>query len=758
MKKIILSLFTFLFIFLVVGQQGDGGLPNALKDLNYKQIDQREFSKPDVEALRAEDEINDPQKNGPWRFGYNHYTSLNMSNSGTWIDYPNGDRIWMLLVKCEEALTVNLTLKDVKIPLGNELYVYNPDKSFILGKFTEYHLYNGELGTELIPGNTAVLEYYVPAANKNSEASLGVSIVTHGYRTANEFMTKAFGSSGSCNRNANCAEGAAWTNERNAAVMLVSGSSGFCSGSLINNTLNDGKPYVLTANHCYSNPASWIFRFNWQSTDCTNPSTSPTFQSLSGAVLRAKGSASDFCLVEITGGLAGGTVPTDYSPYFSGWDNSGVTPTMGVGIHHPSGDIKKISFENQPLISTTFGGGSPNTHWGVTGWDTGVTEGGSSGSPLYDQNHRIVGQLHGGASACGAPVLSDEYGKVSYSWLPSGSDCTNQLKCWLDPNNSGAVFIDGYDPSGSSAVALDAGLNNPQGVSGTFCVANVSPQVTISNSGTSPITQATITYGFDGQQNLTFNWSGNLTQWQTETITLPSASLSGGNHTFSAVVSSPNGGTDENALNNTISSSFTTVVNGETATLSFDLDCYGSETSWILADELTGNTLFSSSAYTDGSQGIVTQDFCLNTGCYLFILNDTYGDGLSGCSATNGANGSYQIVWNNLVAAELLDADANFGTQNIQSFCLPVLGLNELMKNDQIVIYPNPADDRIQLKLLGNNNLMNAQITSLSGQLVNSIQLSGQVAELNVSTLSSGCYLVKVTTSNGEITRPITIK
>ena len=110
------------------------------------------------------------------------------------------------------------------------------------------------------------------------------------------------------------------------------------------------------------------------------------------------------------------------------------------------------------------------------------------------------------------------------------------------------------------------------------------------------------------------------------------------------------------------------------------------------------------------------------------------------------------------MAAELLDADANFGSQNIQSFCLPVLGINELMKNDQIVIYPNPADDRIQLKLLGNNNLMNAQITSLSGQLVNSIQLSGQVAEWDVSTLSSGYYLEKVTTSNGEKTRPTTIK
>jgi hypothetical protein len=78
---------------------------------------------------------------------------------------------------------------------------------------------------------------------------------------------------------------------------LVSGSNGFCSGALINNTLNDGKPYVLTANHCYSDPTNWIFRFNWQSADCNNPAASPTFQSLSGAVLRSRRTPSDFCLV-----------------------------------------------------------------------------------------------------------------------------------------------------------------------------------------------------------------------------------------------------------------------------------------------------------------------------------------------------------------------------------------------------------------------------------------------------------------------------
>jgi len=93
-----------------------------------------------------------------------------------------------------------------------------------------------------------------------------------------------------------------------------------------------------------------IFRFNWQSADCNNPASSPTFQSLSGAVLRSRRTPSDFCLVEITGGLVGNTVPISYLPYFSGWNNADIAPTTSVSIHHPSGDIKKISFDDAPAV------------------------------------------------------------------------------------------------------------------------------------------------------------------------------------------------------------------------------------------------------------------------------------------------------------------------------------------------------------------------------------------------------------------------
>ena len=753
-KQITLSIFLFLYTF-SFSQQGDGGNPKST-DLILNSADLQEyiFESPVISVLQAEDLVTDAAGTGPWRFGFNNETNLTMENAGYWRILPNGGKIWRVRVTCENALTVNLTFANVAIPEGNELYVYNPKKDFILGKFTSYHLYEGELGTELIPGNSAIVEYYIPAQNAQIPAHLTITKVTHGYRTAAEFVEKAFGSSGSCNLNANCPEGAAWVNQRNSAVMLVSGSSGFCSGALINNTLNDGKPYVLTADHCYSNPATWIFRFNWQSVGCAN-GTNPTFQSLSGAVLRARAAASDFCLVEITGGLVGATVPAAYVPYFSGWDKTGIAPTSAVGIHHPAGDIKKISFEDQALISTTFGSCPANSHWGVTGWDLGVTEGGSSGSPLFDQNHRIIGQLHGGASACGASVLSDEYGKVSYSWNPAGSNSTNQLEIWLDPNSTGASFIDGYDPFGAPPLALDAGITNPIGVSGTICSAQVSPQITITNSGTNTLTSATINYGFNGVTNQTYAWSGSLNQWQTALVTLPTSNLTSGTNTFNAIVVNPNGATDENLLNNTTSSTFTTVVNGNNVTLNLNLDCWGSETTWELTN--TSNVvLYSGSGYANSQTPTpITQSFCLDYGCYNFKLMDSYGDGLNGSSCTNGP-GSYQILFSQAIIAELTEAQADFGASNTTNFCLN-LGLSENSSADAISVYPNPAGEYVTISA---NELLieKIELVNITGQVISSVHVASKQFKMDLSAMSSGVYFLKIYTENNSTTKQLVVK
>ena len=749
---------------MIFSQQGDGGLPKTFKEVvDYNKIDKRVFDEPNIAALKIEDSLTDNSGTAPWRFGFNNNTNINISNSGTWINLPNGDRIWQLVVVCKNALTINLTFSQTVIPTGNELYVYNPSKDFILGKFTASHLYNGELGTELVPGEMTIVEYFVP--KESSIGNVNICTVTHGYRTPNEFLLKAFGGSGACNVNVNCPVGAAWTLQRNSVVMLVSGSNGFCTGALINNTLNDGKPYVLTANHCYSNPANWIFRFQWESTSCINPSTSPTFQSLSGAVLRAQGTPSDFCLVEITGGLVNGTVPAAYTPYFSGWDNTETISPSAVCIHHPSGDIKKIAIENNALISTSFGGSPSNSHWGVLSWDLGVTEPGSSGSPLFNQNRRIIGQLHGGASACGASVLSDEYGKVSVSWNPAGSTTSGQLKHWLDPNNTNASFIDGYDPSNAPTITLDAGLSNSTFIQTSLCGTNYIPNVTISNGGSQTVTTAVISYSIDGGTAQNYNWNGSLAQFQTQVINLPPVQLLPGNHTFSATVSQVNNGVDELSVNNATNTQFlVTAINQTSNLLKVTLltDNYSSETYMeVLSSNGTvvwfqGNESFAGTYGTNNTPGPTdpTSPLLDNTtynwdvplslnDCYTFKIYDYYGDGLSGFIA----DGSLSLANHNNINFYTLSIP-NFGAElGIVFKNISTIGLVE-SENQELNVFPNPANDLLFINLP--SSAKQISIVDIYGKLIYSEPALLDSHELKISSLASGTYWLKVDLTNGR--------
>lgn len=746
--------FTILFSLITVlafsQRQGNGGVPKSFKyEQLYKTIDQHTFPRPNIETLRTEDALIDHTGTAPWRFGFNNFTSLNLSSSGTWFDLDNGDRIWFLKLTCEQALTVNLTFKNTEIPEGNELYIFNETRDFILGKFKQEHIYNGQLGTELVPGNTVIIEYFVRKGNSIGKVEL--STVTHGYRTADEFQAKAFGGSGACNMNVNCPDGLPWQQERNSAVMLVSGSNGFCSGALINNTLNDGKPYVLTANHCYSDPTNWIFRFNWQAANCNNPGASPSFQSLSGAVLRSRRTPSDFCLVEITGGLQGNTVPLSYTPYFAGWNNADAPPTSSVCIHHPSGDIKKISFDDAPAVSSQgMGSTEANSTWTVE-WDRNTTtEGGSSGSPLFDQNHRIIGQLWGGGASCSNLSSPDYYGRLHNSWEPANSTSSNQLKFWLDPNNSGAEFIDGYDPSNATPVAVDPGVTNPQGVSGTFCGAEVTPQVTIQNNGTEALTTLDIVYGFDGIQNPTFNWTGNLAQWQSTSVTLPTASLTAGTHTFTASVSNPNTGlTDENNNNNSVSSSFNVVIGGQSVQLNLALDCYGSETTWELQDE-SSTSIYYGSGYPDDQPGLVAIDpWCLNDGCYTYFIMDSYGDGLLG-GFWCGQDGSVSIVFSGDTLGQITEAQADFGDQTSFQFCIGNVGLEwSVIKG--IEIYPNPFTNSIQINL-SHDEAAEIRVTDIAGKEFLRKVVTGNKIQLELGNeLSTGTYLIQIKMKDGSI-------
>jgi len=228
----------------------------------------------------------------------------------------------------------------------------------------------------------------------------------------------------------------------NSVAVISTGGDRFCTGFMVNNTSNDGTPFFMTANHCrltQSNAPTLVAYWNYQTSKCGGARDGKLNQFQTGAVHLASYAKSDMTLLKLN------SAPNpEWHVNFAGWDRSGEIASSAVGIHHPNVDEKSISFENDPTeINTYLGTGATpgdGTHVRIVDWDNGTTEPGSSGSPLFDQNHRVIGQLHGGGAAC-ENEESDYYGRFFTSWNGGGTKTTS-LKSHLDSANTGAQFVD----------------------------------------------------------------------------------------------------------------------------------------------------------------------------------------------------------------------------------------------------------------------------------------------------------------------------
>lgn len=501
-----------------------------------------------VDSMLNEDAVNEQYKDRPYRFGYNHMVNFGLNNSGTWTTLANGDRVWQLAIKSVGAYTLNFGFSHFYLPEGAKLFFYTADRKQVIGAVTsKQNTRDHFFGTDLLYSDEAVVEYYEPAAVVG-QGSLILFRVTHGYKDLASHM-KSFGQAGNCINNVNCPQYSAYSDQKRSVVCVVENGNEACSGALINNTSNDGTPYILTANHCGVADGTWVFRFNWEAPGCTNPTSSPsTTQSISGGTPVAQDAVSDFNLI-----LMSSTPPANYNVFYAGW-NHGRTPATSVTcIHHPSGDIKKCSQASNAVYSSTYSG---EVVWAIGTWTDGVTEPGSSGSPLFDQNKRIVGQLFGGPSSCNASGsnLTDNYGQFCISW-DSINSSSSRLKDWLDPGNTGALTNDGYDPN-LILVNLDAGVSITS-PAGSLCPGStIAPVVVLRNGGRTRLTSATINYYTDANTPATYNWTGVLDSLQTTNITLPAITAASGTHTFNVSVSNPNNGTDLNPADDNAQSTF----------------------------------------------------------------------------------------------------------------------------------------------------------------------------------------------------------
>ncbi len=489
MKKIILlccSLFAF-----AIGsnaQKTIGGVPLGIsQNMGNHGFTTETLSPLNMSQINQEDAQDD--KNGNWpRIAVAQSTNFTLDNSGDWTVLPNGDRVWRLKVSGPSAQGLMFSFKDFYLPPGAKLYAYSEDEQDVLGAFTSAN--NPQLGyisVGIIPQPTAIIEYYEPAL-VSGHGHFEIFEVAQAYRilTPQAADSRDFGDSDPCQVNVNCTpEGSDWQDEKRGVgrILLKNGSNwGWCTGSLVNNTAQDCAPYFLTAHHCgetssAADRAQWFFYFNYESTGCSN-GTNPVpnafsppagFSYVQGCTQLSHSNdgggtqGSDYKLLNLTNLTT--TDMVNWNLYLNGWDASGPNSYTGAtGIHHPSGDIKKISSTTGNITTTQWNGSGLPSHWYIQ-WNSttnghGVTEGGSSGSPLfYDGgtgNGRIVGTLTGGSSYCTSPNSPDMYGKMSYHWdqnSANGGPLGGHLETWLDPVGGGTTTIlDGtYPPCSPTA-------------------------------------------------------------------------------------------------------------------------------------------------------------------------------------------------------------------------------------------------------------------------------------------------------------------
>lgn len=375
-------------------------------------------------------------------------------DDGAWADDA---QVWQLRLHSVEATSQSLRLTADALPAGFRLSVSAPDGSDRRDYDAADVNAAGELWTALVRGDSLLLSLRLPAGTR-ADAALRITELHHGF---DPFWRAGF-KAGSCNIDVACAQADPFRDQVRAVVRLQISGSFICSGTLLNNTEEDERPFVLTAGHCLEGSAalppaavaqSIVTYFNFEASSCGGARDGSLSQSQTGATLRARWNdqvGSDMSLIEL---LLAPNAAFDVA--WAGWDRRSSAPSDVVGIHHPSGDEKAISIDDDRTRITSFGGTSSpgdGNYLRVVAWDQGTTEPGSSGAGLFTQSGRVVGQLSGGSASCQARDESDWYGRFATAWQGGGTN-DSRLCNWLDPNGTGAVAISGRDASGS----LDGG-------------------------------------------------------------------------------------------------------------------------------------------------------------------------------------------------------------------------------------------------------------------------------------------------------------
>lgn len=695
---------------LTYGQIRENGRPLSWEQVSVKTTRQtfQPAQKFNNDSLAATIDKN----SGSYHFARSFEVNKNSEEHGNWRTLDDGSRIWEYAIASEGAYALNVSFSNYDIPPGAKVYIYNSDKSQLLGAFTEKNNKKyGSLSTAPVAGDQIIIEYNEPADVPYS-GYLRIGTVGHAFLDIFHKDTDGYGDSGACNIDINCALGDDWQTVKRGIVRIIFPSGDgwyYCTGSLINNTKNDGTPYFLTANHCISRDAEAqgaIFYFNYESPSCSGGNGSEQ-QTISGASILATTTGTtdlDYTLLYLDE-----EVPASYEPYFVGWDSRGNTPAEAYCIHHPQGDVKKISKTTDITAEETYSYEYLSKSFYEVYWSEGTTEGGSSGSPLFDENQRLIGTLTGGAAACGVSG-PDYYQMLDYPYdYMTAADA--QLAHWLDSEDTGISYLDGYDIFGSITNVSDSSGAN------LYVIADQNGYMSGNNSSGDLRKAEFFAKDSLKNKNAIVNVQvrfGYATGHVDSLITVE-------------IYSEKDGYPD-------------TVMASSTQSLGSIIDEVNSWTSFAFDTVLVDTNFFVSVVLPTAAGDTVA-----------VLLSDTVSNSLNTAweMEADGSWKPYTETWG-FGAAHFIQVDVvGMDTAQSPDTATSIIAKESLSKD--ITIYPNPANDYLNIYLL--NGMKDCAVYAYN--LMGRQMYNGSIyrdKQIDISSWAPGVYLLKVVQGNQQMT------
>jgi PKD repeat protein len=473
---------------------------------------------------------------------------------------------------------------------------------------------------------------------------------------------------------------------------------------------------------------------------------------------------------------------TAFNAYWNGWNANTAATTGGASIHHPAGDIKKISTFTGNTVSTQWGSAS-GSHWRVT-WSSnangyGVTEGGSSGSPLFNGSQGyVIGTLTGGGSYCTAQTAPDQYGKMAFHWTSNGTATNRQLKPWLDPTNSGVLQLAGSNDPCSVVVPTAPVANFVANT--TNIVPAITVQFTDLSTGlptswawtVAPATgwaYAAGTSATSQNPQITFNTVGQYTITLTATNALGSDSEIKNNYIVVAASTGPCTGSsatcDEfinnvnlNTINNTSTCSTggyanyttttTTIAKGSSYSLTVIPGTPGQANSAYNDDEIAAWIDFNNNnSFNDPGEQV---GYVLVATGWSNVFNFTVPT-----SATIG-----NVLMRVRISYSPDGAIAPCGQSTygeVEDYTVNITASSGLTENplEAISVYPNPTENELFVDMKNiDTDVTRIEILDLSGKVLQVVP-ANQVAimKMNTSNLAQGMYQIRILSDEYTVTK-----